>query len=569
MPLGIFLTTTGTLNPVVIEDMGALTFPHPTVDYNLLNDVTEDEIQSSSDLQKLIDDGHIILKDDQGDVITEVQAAGPHKHPLGDLDLHGLIAGYPLQATGPNSADFVEPIDGEPMGFPNRTDSVVSWDNGTRTFTIAPVGASFDVWVHGAKYTKSAPESLVGDGTDFTIAEGLWYFYYDSTGTLQASQAFWDLSQTAPVWMLYWDATNSRAITRLEERHGLVMDWADHLRAHLTEGTRWVSGLLPGNITADQDGSLDIHAELSISSGQICDEDIFHSIVSGSPQVLSLPAQIPILFKSGVSGLWRTDTITNFPVKRFGPVNRLAYNQYTGGAWQQTEVANNSFVLCHIFALLDTVTPIFAVQGENQYSNIADARAGSKTELLALRTAGLPTSEWTPIATLIYQTSDSYVNTVKARIRSIELSGANFVDWRGSGISPAVGQAPNLSVFGNDRQREEQLAEASTTSATPVTRVQLTTPALIGTYRVAWGCLRNNADKAGFTQLYNATNAAVVGVAHPDRVKDTGENYPATGAVHLITFTGASKVLQLQYWDDGGGETQYIKEAWIELWRWN
>ena len=81
MALGIFLTTTGSLDPVVIDDMGALTFPHPTVDYNLLSDVTEDEIQSSADLQQLIDDGHVTLKDDQGDIITDVQAAGPHKHP--------------------------------------------------------------------------------------------------------------------------------------------------------------------------------------------------------------------------------------------------------------------------------------------------------------------------------------------------------------------------------------------------------------------------------------------------------------------------------------------------------
>jgi len=86
MALGIFLTTTGTLDPVVIDDMGGRTFPHPTVDYNLLHDVSEDEIQSSTDLQKLIDDGHVILKDDQGDIITDVQAAGPHKHPAADIE---------------------------------------------------------------------------------------------------------------------------------------------------------------------------------------------------------------------------------------------------------------------------------------------------------------------------------------------------------------------------------------------------------------------------------------------------------------------------------------------------
>ena len=569
MALGIFLTTTGTLNPVVIEDMGGRTFPHPTTDYNLLDDVSEDEIQKSADLQQLINDGHVILKDDLGNIITDVQAAGPHKHPQGDIEQSGLTPGHVLTATAADAADFlpIPPpslVAGEPMGFPNRSDSVVTWDDGTLTFTIAPAGASFDVWILGTKYVKSAPESLVGDGTDFTIAEGLWYFYYDNTGTLVASQTFWDLSNTAQVWMLYWDATNSKAITRLEERHGLVMDWATHKKMHLTKGTEWITGLLPGNILADQDGSLDTHAQLSITNGQIVDEDIFFDIIGGSPQVLSLPAQIPVLYKTGAAGLWRVDAVTTFPVKRFGPTNRLAYNQFTGGAWQQTEASNNDFVLAHIFALPEVNTPVFAVQGENTYGNIASAREGAEVELLALRTAGLPSAEWTPIATLIYQTSDSYANTVKARIRSTQLGG-DFVDWRGSGISPAEGVAPNFTVFGNDYQREEQLVQASTTDSSPQVRVALTTPALTGTYRVAFNCFRANEDKAGYTDFYNLTDTTIL-MDFLTRTK-INENYPHYDSAFEIDFTGSSKTFQIRYNDDGGGETQYIKGAYIELWR--
>ncbi|RLI87987.1 MAG: hypothetical protein DRP01_00105 [Archaeoglobales archaeon] len=84
--VGVYLTTTGTLDPIVIDDMGALTFPHPTVAYNLLLDVTEDEIQSSEDLQTLVTAGHVTLADDAGDPITDVHAAGPHHHPIGDVD---------------------------------------------------------------------------------------------------------------------------------------------------------------------------------------------------------------------------------------------------------------------------------------------------------------------------------------------------------------------------------------------------------------------------------------------------------------------------------------------------
>lgn len=106
--VGVYLTTTGTLSPVVIDDMGALSFAHPTAGYNLLDDVTEDEIQSSTDLQALVTAGHVTLKDDSGDPITDVQAAGPHHHPIGDVD--GLQTALDAKASAP-TADTVTTAD--------------------------------------------------------------------------------------------------------------------------------------------------------------------------------------------------------------------------------------------------------------------------------------------------------------------------------------------------------------------------------------------------------------------------------------------------------------------------
>jgi len=325
---------------------------------------------------------------------------------------------------------------GEPMGFPNLTDSVISWTDGTKTFSIAPAVNSFDVWVQGKKFTKYAAETLIGDGTDFTIAEGLWYFSYDVNGDLVASQTIWDFSQVAPVYLIYWDNTGETAIIECEERHGITMSWATHKHMHYGEGTHYISGLLPGDITSDGSGDLDAHAQLSIGSGEIADEDIFTSIAA-----MSLPAQIPVYYKTGASGLWRKTTATNFPVKEYGVSDRLAYNQYTGGTWQQTEVTNNGFVLAHIFALPDVNNDVIAIQGEAEYLTQSAARDGAEIELLALQVAGLPSEEWIPICTLIYQTSDSYSNTVEARIRSTG-TGDDFIDWRFYGIGPALGGGP-------------------------------------------------------------------------------------------------------------------------------
>jgi hypothetical protein len=118
-----------------------------------------------------------------------------------------------------------------------------------------------------------------------------------------------------------------------------------------------------------------------------------------------------------------------------------------------------------------------------------------------------------------------------------------------------------------DYQRIESLAESSTDLSTPQTKVQLVTGALTGTYRIGYGAKVNNNDKRGYARLYNVTDASVFGSPHTNRVKDSGENYPTISGVYEIVLTGVSKTIELQYYDDVGGDTQYIKDAFIEFWK--
>ena len=94
--MGLFLTTTGTLSPVVIDDLDGRAFIHPTISYNLLTEYTEDEIQSSDDLQSLVTAGHIEIRDDYSNLITTVQLAGPHDHVADQIsDLSTAIGSQP------------------------------------------------------------------------------------------------------------------------------------------------------------------------------------------------------------------------------------------------------------------------------------------------------------------------------------------------------------------------------------------------------------------------------------------------------------------------------------------
>ena len=75
----IRLTTTGSVSPVTIEDLGSIDFPHPTVNSVLFdtsvydNPFTMEEISDSGDLQAAIVAGEITVTDDLGNPITNIR----------------------------------------------------------------------------------------------------------------------------------------------------------------------------------------------------------------------------------------------------------------------------------------------------------------------------------------------------------------------------------------------------------------------------------------------------------------------------------------------------------------
>jgi hypothetical protein len=82
--------------------------------------------------------------------------------------------------------------------------SALSFVDGTQTFTIAPTGASYQIWVQNIAFTISTPRSVVVPAT-----LGWNYIYFDSTGTLVTSITPWDKRSglIAPVATLYYTGT--------------------------------------------------------------------------------------------------------------------------------------------------------------------------------------------------------------------------------------------------------------------------------------------------------------------------------------------------------------------------
>lgn len=356
----------------------------------------------------------------------------------------------------------------EPMGFPNITDTDIAWDDGSKTFTLSKTGSSFDVWVKSIRYNFTSNQTLVGDGTDFTIAEGIWYFYFDATGTLVASQTYWDYSQIALVALIYWDATNSTAIIFADERHTSTMDWATHEYLHETRGTAYDEGL-DLTATLDGDASVDIHAQVAVSNGIIHDEDMKIVIVDGSgsgrfEQELTPTAEIPIYYRDGAAGNWRKKPTDTFPVYQGSlfAATRCGWNDPDAGGpgiWGITEIGNNRYTDIIICATDNYDEPTIAILGQMDYNTLNSARDADPLSTMNL--VGLPVQEVRYLYRLILQTGTAYTNTIKARWRS------PFTDYRTADLG-----APASETLPADHQA---LSNRPATGAHPASAVETDT----------------------------------------------------------------------------------------------
>jgi hypothetical protein len=292
----------------------------------------------------------------------------------------------------------------EPTGFPDASTTTISVVDGTRTFTIAPTGASFDVYVAGKKYTKTS-ESVV-----FADTEGVWFFYYDASGVLTASQTVWDLALAAPVSLLYWNATDNVSLDLADERHGSAMDWATHQYLHTTVGTRFVDGLAASGYVLNSAVNADVR--FAFSAGHISDEDLRITIAAQTE-----PAQIPVFSRAGVGGLWKRATATDYPYLTTG-TGRIAYNLNTAGTWSQAEVTNGDFCAYWIFATDGVNYPIISIQGQRQDTSLANAQNNNLYESLSFGT--LPYAEMKLLYRVIVQTSNAYGSTMKVRVVDVQ-----------------------------------------------------------------------------------------------------------------------------------------------------
>jgi hypothetical protein len=309
----------------------------------------------------------------------------------------------------------------EPTGFVNKfLDSTISFDNSTRTFSITPktpTHTQYQYCINGKIYTETTTKTII-----ISNIEGLHYIWFDTNQSLQESTSVWDLSSSiTPVSMIYWDSSNGIALRIGEERHGVILDKDTHKYLHKVEGPR--IGLDPthfvlGDYVLNGDGSLNSHAQYSITNGTIYDEDLFVDIInSATPtnnfeQKLSPIIYAPVFYLLGTD-TWNMKTADSFPFYQNNP-NPCYYNYNNMGTWSLANCTNTYYFATWLVLTTSIVEPVAVILGQRQDMDLISAiNNNTKSGLILPRKFN---DEMYLLKKLIWQTDTSYTNTPKARL---------------------------------------------------------------------------------------------------------------------------------------------------------
>ena len=287
-------------------------------------------------------------------------------------------------------------VTGEPMGHVDATQSTVSFDANTRTFSIAPVAASFDVWVKGTKQTYTTTQSVTLSNTS-----GIYYIYFDSNG-LGAQTDYFTWDEQAPTALVYYNKVTGLAPYFADERHGTTLDWQTHEYLHRTRGAVIANGFSVGSYTIG--GAV----QLDIANGTFFDEDLQIDVThSNTPtantweQDLQGPAQIPMFYLSGTG--WVRDNPTGYLNKQ--GTSRPRYNSLSGGVWSVADIDNNKYGTTFIVATNNLTYPIIAIMSQSAHANQGDAEGLEFSDLVL---TGFPVAEFRLLYKVVFKANSTH-----------------------------------------------------------------------------------------------------------------------------------------------------------------
>lgn len=301
------------------------------------------------------------------------------------------------------------------IGFVDRTGNTLSFNDATRTLTLAPTGSNFTIYYKGKAILIDSAKTI----TISNSSGGHWIHWDYATSRLVDAGATPSIKDQLLVAYIYWDASSSYAPFFSDERHAVSTDKNWHYHEHTTIGAIWKSG---GDASYTINNTNSVTLELS-SPIVLVDEDLEHTITqSATPtaayeQILnSTAASLPILYLSGTSYKQVASTTTPW----YPSSTRAYYNPVVAGSGSLTAAADDDLYITYwVIATNDTRYPVKLVMGRNAWATYAEAETEN------FDSYGLPMPEIAPMYKVILKTRSSYTqNTARVNIVSVrELVG--------------------------------------------------------------------------------------------------------------------------------------------------
>lgn len=319
-------------------------------------------------------------------------AAGDHVHEVTALKSTGLANNRLVTTDGTDgvttkdAGEFILPVvagaTGDMSGFPNRVDTSITFNTGTRQVTLTRNDPNAYVLHLGTK--KPLPTSLTLTWAD---TDGGRYIVLDPvTMTLSEVSGNPDiLSGAIFVAYVYWNVYWAVAPVLADERHSFNRDLQWHNAQHLNEGAVWRSG---GALTCPLDTS-------SITLGftgpiVFDDEELTHTVThSATPnnwytQVLNSNAKLPVLYKYG-------QTFSELPsqsgVQIPAGAGAVYYNKIINVDDGTLDVApTDTYVNYWIVATNDSRNPIKLLMGQIAHTT-AEATASERLSDIGIQLA--------------------------------------------------------------------------------------------------------------------------------------------------------------------------------------
>jgi hypothetical protein len=392
-------------------------------------------------------------------------------------------------------------------GFPNRTDSTMTYTPATRTLLLTqPGGVVF--YFHGRKITAAASISLQHSATE----AGYFFLFDDTTGVLKVQSTPWDLEVQGPVCYVYWDGAKGIA---WEERHGHMRNLPLHKYLHTTQGTKLVNGMLISGYTLE-DGSADSKTQWAMTSGTLADEDIAiaaAAVPAGTSYVL--------FYRDSAAPSW-TFALSTAPAVAYKFGTTIQYDN----AGVLTNLVAGQYVNYWVYGATTLVSPnVFSIVGQVAHATLDSALAET---LVGLDLTSLPIQECVPMYKITFKCDTSYVTSGQACIFFVETidrsyqkvkQPVQYLDMLGT-TEPAAPALNHLSMYAQNRAGRlipHWIENNGLESA-----IQ---PALFGNNVVMWLPGFGSTTSVAFGASYNALNLGT----------SSGQTHPSLSSTNAVT----------------------------------